>query len=37
MKIDCDGADQGEYGIADDEDNGDDGVCVLMLATCVCT
>ena len=27
MKFDCDGADQVEYGIADDEDNGDDGVC----------
>ena len=27
MKNDCDGADQVEYGIADDEDNGDDGVC----------
>ena len=27
MKIDCDGADQVEDGIADDEDNGDDGVC----------
>ena len=35
MKIDCDGAGQVEDGIADDEDNGDEGVC-LMLATCVC-
>ena len=25
---DCDGADQVEDGIADDEDNGDDGVCL---------
>ena len=32
---DCDGADEVEDGIADDEDNGDDGV-FLMLATCVC-
>ena len=32
---DCDGADEVEDGIADDEDNGDDGVFV-MLATCVC-
>ena len=35
IKIDCDGADQVEDGIADDEDNGDDGV-FSMLATCVC-
>ena len=35
MKIDCDGADQVEDGIADDADNGDDGV-FSMLATCVC-
>ena len=32
---DCDGADEVEDCIADDEDNGDDGV-FSMLSTCVC-